>query len=56
MTKRNPYIMGGIAVFLTLAVGYWFTAPYWSAMRTKAEAKRLIVASLPDGRQPSFRI
>ncbi len=40
MSKRNMYIFGGIAAFLMLAVGYWFTAPYWTAMRHKAEAKK----------------
>jgi hypothetical protein len=55
MTKRNLYIAGGVAAFLALAVGYWFTAHLWTAMRVKAEAKRLIIASLPERASAEFR-
>ena len=55
ISKRNLYIIGGIVVFLALAVGYWFTAHLWTAMRVKAEAKRLIVASLPERASAEFQ-
>ncbi len=55
MTKRNLFIVGGVAAFLVLAVGYWFTAHLWTAMRVKAEAKRLIVASLPERASAEFQ-
>ncbi len=49
------YIIGAVAVFLALVVGYWFTAHLWTAMRVKAEAKRLIVASLPERASAEFQ-
>ncbi|MBP2160266.1 MULTISPECIES: hypothetical protein [Asticcacaulis] len=55
MSKRNMYIAGGLAAFLALAVGYWFTAHLWTAMRVKSEAKRLIVASLPEKTAVEFQ-
>ena len=54
MSKRNLYIIGGIVVFLVLAVGHNFTAPFWTAQFTKAEAKRMIKASLPEQAFPEF--
>lgn len=55
MSKRNLFIIGGIVVFLALAAGFWFGAPIVFAMSAKAEAKQMIVASLPDRTSVEFR-